>query len=184
MTRRGPGRPPLGKKALSVAERQRRYRQRHGLSNSAIRGVTDVSDAQMNDAMELDRRPRPPPLPQTKADLLAGYKLKRKRSINDLVEEIVVKLWDQDDDFMKYVDAIYDSDAVEGSLAEDDTIASQIIRNYAGKHNHVEVAGKNLHTIKLAMKVALRRFGVDRPEREEKAVQLLPPTSPPSEAAE
>lgn len=120
------------------------------------------------EATEL-RRVTPPPLPATRADLLAGYKLKRKRSINDLVEEIIVKLWDVDDDFMKYVDAIYDSDAVEGSLEEDDTMAAQMIRNVARKDNNSEVSSKNLHTIKLAMRVGLRRFGIARPEREAQA---------------
>jgi len=126
-------------------------------------------------------RPAAPPLPATRADLLAGYKLKRKRSINDLVEEIIVKLWDHDEEFMKYVDAIYDEEAVEGSLEDDDTMAAQIIRNYAKKENHTEVAGKNLHTIKLAMRVGLRRFGIARPEREQQA-QL--PFSPPPAPAE
>jgi hypothetical protein len=116
-------------------------------------------------------RPPPPPLPATRADLLAGYKLKRRRTINDLVEEIIVKLWDKDQKFMRYVEAIYDSDAVEGSMAEDDTMAALIIRDTATKEKS-EVADKNLHTIKLAMKIGLRRFGVSRPERDEQARQL------------
>lgn len=123
-------------------------------------------------------RPAPPPLPATRADLLAGYKLKRRRNINDLVEEIIVRLWDNDENFMKYVEAIYDSDAVEGSLSEDDTMAALIIRDVARKEKQAEVADKNLHTIKLAMKVGLRRFGVSRPERDEEAQQLASPTLP------
>lgn len=116
----------------------------------------------------------PPPLPETRTALLAQYKLKRKRSINDLVEEIIVKLWDNDADFMRYIDAIYDSQAVEGSLVEDDTMAAQLIRNVAKKDGNGAVADQNLHTIKLAMRVGLRRFDVDRPTRFEKA-QLSAP---------
>lgn len=108
-------------------------------------------------------------LPQTRDDLLAQYKLKRKKNINDLVEAIVVKLWDVDEQFMKYVAAIYDSEAVEGSMVEDDIMAAQLIREMAKKENNHEVARHNLHTIKLAMRVALRRFGVDRPTRFENA---------------
>ena len=117
-------------------------------------------------------RPAPPPLPATRADLLAGYKLKRRRNINDLVEEIIVKLWDNDENFMKYVDAIYNEQAVEGSLDEDDTMAALIIRDVARKEKQMEVADKNLRTIKLAMRVGLRRFGVSRPERDEEAQRL------------
>ena len=116
----------------------------------------------------------PPPLPDTRAALLSQYKLKRKRSINDLVEEVIVKLWDKNQDFMKYVDAIYDSQAVEGSLVEDDTMAAMIIREVAKKDKHEEVGAQNLHTIKLAMRVCLRRFDVDRDFREENA-KLPPP---------
>ena len=126
----------------------------------------------------------PPPLPATRTALLAQYKLKRRRSINDLVEEIVVKLWDNDEKFMKFVDAIYNEQAVEGSLDEDDTMAALIIRDTAQRDKHVEVAKQNIRTIKLAMRVALRRFGVSRPEREEQAVlpspeKLPPPTETP-----
>jgi len=91
-----------------------------------------------------------PPLPATRTDLLAGYKLKRRRSINDLVEEIVVKLWDNDEQFMKYVDAIYNEQAVEGSLDDDDTMAAIIIRDTAKRDKHMEVAAQNIRTISTA----------------------------------
>jgi hypothetical protein len=156
---------------MTAAQRQQRHRL--GLTNGAKQGVQRMAE----EATQL--RPTAPPLPATRADLLAGYKLKRKRSINDLVEEVIVRLWDQNEEFMKYVDAIYDSDAIEGSLEEDDTMAAQIIRNVAKKENLTEVAAKNLHTIKLAMRVGLRRFGVARPEREEQAQLQLASQQPP-----
>jgi hypothetical protein len=123
-----------------------------------------------------------PPLPATRHDLLAGYKLKRRRNINDLVEEIVVKLWDNDQQFMKLIEPIYDSQAEEGSIDENYTMASLIIRDTAKRDKHVEVAGQNLHTIKLAMRVVLRRFGISVPEREEQATfptALAPPSALP-----
>jgi hypothetical protein len=152
---------------MTPAERQRRFRL--GLTTpSKLKGEVMVETA-------TQLRPQPPPLPATKADLLAGYKLKRKRSINDLVEEIIVKLWDNDENFMKYAEAIYDSDAVEGSLEEDDTMAAQIIRNFAQKEDQAVVAAKNLRTIKLAMRVGFRRFGVARWEREQQAIERVSP---------
>jgi hypothetical protein len=125
----------------------------------------------------------PPPLPATRQELLAGYKLKRRRSINDLVEEVVVKLWDNHEQFMKLVTAIYDSQSVEGSLEDDDMMAAIVIRDFAKKEGRARrVADQKVHTIKLAMRVGLRRFGVSRPEREEKAT--LPTPQPPSAEAE
>lgn len=106
-----------------------------------------------------------PPLPSTRNALLAGYKLKRKRSINDLVEDVIVELWDADAEFMKFVGAIYDSQAIEGSLSDDDVMAAQIIRTYAKKNGNHEIAKQNIHTIKLAMRVGLKRFGIDRSTR-------------------
>lgn len=120
----------------------------------------------------------PPALPETRKDLLAQYKLKRKRSINDLVEDLVVKLW-ENDDFQELVEAIYDSDTVHGSMADDDVMAALMIKEYASKNGHTEVAMKNLHTIKLAMRVALRRFSQTRNERFDVA-ELPAPTTPPS----
>jgi predicted polyphosphate/ATP-dependent NAD kinase len=146
---------------MTGAERARRHRQ---LRQNREDPMTEATALRV-----------PPPLPDTSAALLAQYKLKRKRSINDLVEEVIVKLWDANEDFMKLINAVYDSQAVEGSLDDDDTMAAQIIRNYAKENKHVEVAQNNLHTIKLAMRVGLRRFGVDRPTREDLA-QLPKPS--------
>jgi predicted polyphosphate/ATP-dependent NAD kinase len=151
---------------MTAAERARRHRQ--------------FRQQRENPMTEATALRVPPPLPDTRTALLAQYKLKRKRSINDLVEEVIVKLWDANDDFMKLIDAVWDSQAVEGSLDEDDTMAAQIIRNYAKDNNHVEVAQANLHTIKLAMRVGLRRFGIDRPTREEKAQLPAPKLSAPA----
>jgi hypothetical protein len=151
---------------MTTAERTRRHRQLRAQREAQLPDDIDISES-----VELRV---PPPLPATRTALLAQYKLKRKRSINDLVEEIIVALWDNDEEFMKYINACWDSQAVEGSLDEDDTMAAQIIRNYAKNHNSAEVASQNLHTIKLAMRVGLRRFDIDRPTREEKA-QIPPP---------
>lgn len=122
----------------------------------------------------------PPALPETRSDLMAHYKLKRKRSINDLVEEIVIKLW-EDDEFQKLVDAIYDSDSVHGSLGDDDVMAAVMIKEVATRDKHTEVAAKNIHTIKLAMRVALRRFSQGRGDRFEAGE--LPAPNPPTPAA-
>ena len=165
------GRPPLHDKAMTVAERQRRYR---------LRRAQQAKEAGM--AEEVTALRIPPALPETRTDLLAQYKLKRKRSINDLVEDIVVRLW-EDDEFQKLVDAIYDFDSVHGSMADDDVMAALMIKDVAQKSGPEEVAGKNIHTIKLAMRVVLRRFTQGRSERFEKA-ELPAPESQTVSAAE
>lgn len=110
---------------------------------------------------------RPVPLPATRESLVAQYRLKRKRNINDYVEEILLKLWPEQS-FMKYLDALYDSQAVEGSLEADDFEAARIIRQYAKDDNHSPlVAGENLTTIVRAMRVAQRRYNIGRQQREE-----------------
>ena len=129
----------------------------------------------------------PPPLPETRVDLLAKYRLKRRRSINDLVEELVIKLWD-DKRFISLIEPIYDSQAIEGSIDDNYTMAALLIRDTAKKDKHEQVADQNLHTIKLAMRVALRRFtDVSQPERLEHSVPAAAPEpepGPESETAE
>lgn len=114
-----------------------------------------------------------PPLPATRGDLLNQRKLKSKRTINDLVEDILVRLWD-DESFMKLVEAIYDSQAIEGSMADDDVMAAIMIRDQARKDGYMEVAEQNVHTVKLAMRVGLKRYGIGRHERYEQVNPQLP----------
>ena len=106
----------------------------------------------------------PAPLPTTTQDLLAQRRLKAKRTINDLVEDVVIKLW-ENDTFMKLIDAVYDSDTVEGSMDIDDTLAAMMIRDAAKEAGNEELAGKKLDVIVHAMRVVLRRYGQDRRER-------------------
>jgi len=166
--RRQPGRPSIGKRAMTVAERTRRHRLL-----KAQREENAMNEALLK---------IPPTLPQTREDLLAQYKLKRRRSINDLVEEVIVKLWDNNEEFMKYVNAIYDSEAVEGSMDDDDVMAALIIRDTAKQDKHIEVADRNIHTIKLAMRVALKRFDVGRGQRFNLALPAPTPSSSPESA--
>jgi hypothetical protein len=174
MRNRKPGRPRFGKRPLTNAERVRRHRLR-----KAQRGDDMVETTTTGNGDALQKVP--PPLPETRTDLLAQYRLKRKRSINDLVEEIVLKLWD-DDDFQKYVYPIYDSQAVEGSLKDDNFMMAQMVRAVAKNGGNAEVAAQNMHTIRSALTVVLRRFGVDRRTREEQAeLPLAPPAAPAAE---
>jgi hypothetical protein len=124
----------------------------------------------------------PPPLPTTTQDLLASRKLKARRTINDLVEDVVVRVW-EDKAFMKFVDAVYDSDTVEGSMDIDDTMAAMMIRDVAKKTGNDELAEKKLDVIVRAMRVVLRRYGQGRKERREMMGGEVVPEAPTPPAA-
>ena len=107
---------------------------------------------------------KPVPLPSTTVDLLDHRKLKTKRTINDMVEDYVVKLW-ENEEFQRNISAVYDSESAEGDTFIDDVYAATIIRNAAKKDNQEELASKPLDAIIRAMKVSLRRYGMTRKER-------------------
>jgi hypothetical protein len=119
----------------------------------------------------------PPPLPITTRDLLASRKLKARRTINDLVEDVTVKLW-EDRTFMRYVDGVYDSMAVEGSMEIDDVMAALMIRDTAKKSGNDELAMQKLDSIVHAMRVVLRRYGQGRKERREMMGGEIVPEAP------
>ena len=105
-----------------------------------------------------------PQLPTTTEALRDSRKLKKKRTINDQVEDFVVKHW-EDKGYRKFVDAIYESEAAEGSFDIDDVMAAQFIRAAANKAGNGEVASAKLDTIVQAMKTVLRRYQQSRQER-------------------
>jgi hypothetical protein len=109
-------------------------------------------------------RPPPPPLPSTVADLEALRKVFHQPTLNDRVDAIHVQLW-ATPEYRKYLDAVYDEDAVEGSLATDNAFAAKMIRDHAVTIGDTYVAGKKVHTIVKAMRVVLRRLQISREER-------------------
>ena len=106
------------------------------------------------------------PLPATREDLLAR-KTMRNMTLNDYVDQIHVALWGNDDypEYQKFLDAVYDEDAVEGSLSIDNAKAAEIIRTYAVNRKINYVAEKKLSPIVKALNVVLRRYHMTRKER-------------------
>src|SRR5262245_30610393 len=107
-------------------------------------------------------RPSAPPLPTKLEDW--QRKLKAERTLNDLVED-VHRMLCEDEDYLDLLKAIYDEQAVEGSLGADNVMAAQMIRNRAKKIDGSEVANEKLATISKALGVVLRRYGASRKER-------------------
>lgn len=110
-------------------------------------------------------RPRPPSLPATRGDLLANRKGDPVRTLNDHIEDIHIILY-EDGTYQRFLDAVYDEDAVEGSLAADNLEAARMIREYARQDNrNTYVGDKKLVTISKSLGVVLRRYGMSRKER-------------------
>ena len=110
-----------------------------------------------------DIRLRPAPLPPS----LTGISrlVKTGPSLNDLVENIFRVLYDGNEEFHEYMEAVYDADAQEGSLAADNHCAAEMIRNQAKKDGLTHLGEKKLAVIVNALGVVTRRWGLDRKTR-------------------
>src|SRR5262245_65643838 len=108
-------------------------------------------------------RPQPPKLPDTVSDVLARRKLKQRPTLNDEVESLMLSVW-EDDQFQSYLDAVYDEQAVEGSLSIDNAKAAELIREKATAIGN-RVSQEKLATIVKSLNVVLRRYGFSRNER-------------------
>ena len=113
---------------------------------------------------QINVRPRPASLPVSVADLEAMRKVFHQPTLNDRVDTIHMQLW-ANDEYRKYLDAVYDEDAVEGSLATDNTFAALMIRQHAKVIGDTYVQNKKVHTIVKALNVVLRRLRISRAER-------------------
>ena len=105
------------------------------------------------------------PLPSSRGELVLMRKLKAKlKPLNDQVEE-VVELLIEDEKFNRYLQAVYDEQAVEGSCAADNIGASIMIRDKAAELGLSGLANEKWATISKALGVVLRRYGISRKER-------------------
>lgn len=111
----------------------------------------------------------PPALPATSAALLTFRKAPPKASLNDLVEQIHLRLWDEDG-YQAYWLAVYNDQAVEGSLVADTHEAARMVRDFA--RDHIDdngffalIASEKLSTIMKSLGVVAKRYGISRAER-------------------
>jgi len=121
----------------------------------------------MSDASGQIFKKRPDPLPARLEDWKRNIKV--DRTLNDYVEDVHCALLASDDDGERYrnlLEAVYDEDAVEGSLSVDNALAAQMIRNYATDQNSKHfLAMKKIATISKSLGVVLRRYNASRSER-------------------
>jgi hypothetical protein len=117
--------------------------------------------------MDKQLKPAPPALPAT----VDGWErfITTHRTINDEVESIHIQLLsdeDQREHYQRLLWAVYDQQAVEGSLSCDNCLAAMVIRDTARKSNeHHPLVSEKLATISMALGVVLRRYHQSRKER-------------------
>jgi len=105
-----------------------------------------------------------PPLPATVADLLAHRKSNHTKSLNDEVDDIFVRLW-ENPKFRDLFEAVHPSQTIEGSFVCDDNAAAIMIRQYADQHHMPTTSNTKLAAIIFSAHVVARRFGQGRSQR-------------------
>jgi hypothetical protein len=103
------------------------------------------------------------PLPKTVADLINQRRGRFEQTLNDIVENTYLKLW-ENPKFKEFVEAVEDGEAVEGSLTCDDHEAARMIRDYLREDNN-PVGSKPIASFKSALRVVMRRYNMSRKQR-------------------
>jgi len=114
--------------------------------------------------MNTNLRALPPQLPDTQEDFLRNRKLKSERTLNDQIEDIHLRLYETPK-YKAFLYAVYDEQAVEGSLSCDNYEAARMVRDQAHKIGQDEVSRSKLATISKCLNVVMRRYGESRKER-------------------
>jgi hypothetical protein len=136
----------------------------------------------MNNPEKDNLEKRPPALPSNVAELLTQRKGDLHRTLNDRVEALHLSLYDGDEHYKDLLYAVYDEQAVEGSLAADNILAAEVIRDKAKKTGDIEVGRQKLATIAKALGVVLRRYGTSRKERRDMiGGKIVPPAPKPED---
>jgi hypothetical protein len=103
-------------------------------------------------------------MPSTTEKWLEDRKLKSEPTLNDLVEQLHWKLV-SNEKYRSFLEAVWDEDAVEGSLSADNHKAAEMLREFARKDDSNIIGTKKLATIVKALNVVLRRYHKSRKER-------------------
>jgi hypothetical protein len=103
-----------------------------------------------------------PPLPEKIQDWQRF--LKQERTLNDMLEDVHRALVDENDQYRSYLRAVWDSHAVEGSLAADNLMAASLLREKA-KDMGNELQNEKLAIIVKVLGIVLRRYHASRKER-------------------
>lgn len=98
--------------------------------------------------------------------------------INGQVDEIVSRILIEDEEFRRLLEALDPEQAVEGDLKTDDHMAALKIREAAIRNGISPLATEQLATIRKALNLVMRRYGICRKERRDEARQAAPAAIP------
>ena len=105
-------------------------------------------------------------LPTTIAELATLRKSTRTGNLNDEVDDINTRLW-ENPEYRKWFEALWASDTIEGSFHDDDHEAARMVREYAKEHQFPIAANAKIASIMRSLGVVHRRFtGMSRKERQ------------------
>ena len=107
-----------------------------------------------------------PPVPETVVELMNQRKSMRTRTLNDDVEDIHLRMW-QEQDYRRYFGPIWREETIEGSFIDDDACVAQMVRKYARDHSFPIAGHANLASIRHSLHVVARRYGLSRKERQQ-----------------
>jgi hypothetical protein len=89
---------------------------------------------------------------------------KRKLSLSDMVQPIFEMLFDTNDQFRDYLEAVENDGAVEKNVKDDTTVAAMMIRDAAPEGSPVKLA--TLGQLRMALGSVMRRYGIGRTQRQ------------------
>ena len=106
-------------------------------------------------------------LPTTIAELATLRKSVRTRNLNDEVDDINTRLW-ENPDYRKWFEALWPTDTIEGSFHDDEHEAARMVREYAQVNQFPIAASAKIASITRSLGVVHRRFaGMSRKERQQ-----------------
>jgi len=91
--------------------------------------------------------------------------------LNEQVEILHIILW-ADEHYKQWLQAVWDSDAIEGKVYLDHAEGARMIREQAKIHNMTDITKQKLATIIKALRVVLRRYGIDPKTRKANILPL------------
>ena len=108
------------------------------------------------------------PLPETRELMLAARKRPLQSNLFDEVERAHVALFDPTDPenlYPRYIDAVWPEASMEGWLVLDDAKAASMMKEHAVANELFLIQRANTATLIKALRVVLRRYGLDRKSR-------------------
>jgi hypothetical protein len=107
------------------------------------------------------------PLPKDRATMVAQRLVAADRTLNDYVDDLHVELFEEGTEYYSCLEAVFNSQAVNGSIGADDFRAAQIIKALAEEKGPAatQVSKQNIETIKRSLHVVWRRYNISRKQR-------------------